>query len=1127
MDPVSPSIWFSHCPHLCDVAVAWFSSQDFLCVSVHCLFVLPSRTFIVLIGWSCLFLSVASRSCSVLPFPWRVSFSYSSFLPFLPSPPLQHWHMVGCHSADHCSYSHKQSGHSASYWWLADPNWFVKSSDPFSLLDAWLFLLSPTPCFLPFPFSRDRSTYCIFLCACAGFFLLLSACMCLLLFGPRCCPCRRCTHEGTRTPSGGNSHTEEPTGVSCVLLRCLIICSFLNPSFIHSLPSAFSWSCLSDHVCLIMSVWSCLSGRFLFSLLLQESFSPVTARLFLPVQFFSSMTLTLVKQWIDQRVAPAVNTLTGSTPSVCSQSIFRCPSLPKENVSESAFACLFIPSSAFFDVLLCGNACQRERVRKCIQHLSIVWISYLLVPGNSLTMWCLFGLLFYYCLLFRRLFLPLRFSCPWSFPSLSPGRTHPQALIYPLTVAAKSQSSARQQAATAILDKMRQHSPVLVDQALLVKQRTHSCRHLVAWSLAWSTGRSLAVRLAFWFLISPSSRSSSLSSCFLLSFFLAAVLWHEAWWKKHRGSFGFWISCSSLSRFLSVSSSLSTSFSFHCHLLTLSVSFSRDSPFSLLSSLPRSPFVLLLFSCRFHFPPHSSSSVFRTFRWFLPSLICSSLCLSLPGYILVLGTSKGCLWRLLLFMNWWRKDLKLFVRFRSSKPMVVICKRRMNGVKSICDRVKKQTWIKHGNYIIMSFEELINSCQHWPNWVWIGGKKEKAEGEMVRAARRDEWWPPLWQVDLGNNFAPFQWPGGREMTGDPLSSEMHAFVPTVRFLHVITQCKMSSRPINCNHLSRRWIMHFGAPIELGWSSFALALVHPPIVIFGYAEAFVSKLCSVYYSWGRKFPFLFFAMPLFSSLVPSLPFFLIFLLLRTSVCIFSIARCARFGAGCSRNLSSEDRFVHCGAIFSFLSSLFSLFLSSPLRASVCISSIVGRSQFGAGCSRNLSGGGACRAHCCIQSVLARHRVQTETKKTHPQGIRWSVWVCNVHFSLSLWLNACVSLILHPLLSLFSFLHHLIEDELSWVSCLCVLCFFSFCLFRYWLFLSAERPRRFTARWASHAALLSGQYALSQWPWNIQTRWFFHLFLVICRDSAFPTSGLGWMAAQLWHTACSHQRVSRCP
>lgn len=44
------------------------------------------------------------------------------------------------------------------------------------------------------------------------------------------------------------------------------------------------------------------------------------------------------------------------------------------------------------------------------------------------------------------------------------GKAHPQALVYPLTVAFKSQSTARRNAAANILSKMREHSPKLVEQ---------------------------------------------------------------------------------------------------------------------------------------------------------------------------------------------------------------------------------------------------------------------------------------------------------------------------------------------------------------------------------------------------------------------------------------------------------------------------------------------------------------------------------------------------------------------------------------------------------------------------------------------------------------------------------------
>ena len=50
------------------------------------------------------------------------------------------------------------------------------------------------------------------------------------------------------------------------------------------------------------------------------------------------------------------------------------------------------------------------------------------------------------------------------------GKEHPQALVYSLTVASKSQSVSRKKSALAILDKMRINSANLVVQALLVSQ---------------------------------------------------------------------------------------------------------------------------------------------------------------------------------------------------------------------------------------------------------------------------------------------------------------------------------------------------------------------------------------------------------------------------------------------------------------------------------------------------------------------------------------------------------------------------------------------------------------------------------------------------------------------------------
>ena len=49
------------------------------------------------------------------------------------------------------------------------------------------------------------------------------------------------------------------------------------------------------------------------------------------------------------------------------------------------------------------------------------------------------------------------------------GRHHPQALMYPLLVACKSQSSFRRSAAMLVVDNVRQHSATLVEQAQLVR----------------------------------------------------------------------------------------------------------------------------------------------------------------------------------------------------------------------------------------------------------------------------------------------------------------------------------------------------------------------------------------------------------------------------------------------------------------------------------------------------------------------------------------------------------------------------------------------------------------------------------------------------------------------------------
>ena len=75
------------------------------------------------------------------------------------------------------------------------------------------------------------------------------------------------------------------------------------------------------------------------------------------------------------------------------------------------------------------------------------------------------------------------------------GRQHPQALVYSLAVAAKSQNVTRRTAAVAILDRMRAHSATLVDQALLVGQEL--IRVAILWEEMWHEGLEEASKLYF------------------------------------------------------------------------------------------------------------------------------------------------------------------------------------------------------------------------------------------------------------------------------------------------------------------------------------------------------------------------------------------------------------------------------------------------------------------------------------------------------------------------------------------------------------------------------------------------------------------------------------------------------
>lgn len=75
------------------------------------------------------------------------------------------------------------------------------------------------------------------------------------------------------------------------------------------------------------------------------------------------------------------------------------------------------------------------------------------------------------------------------------GKAHPQALVYPLTVASKYPSLPRRRAALSILDKMRDHSAILVEQALLVGQEL--IRVAILWHEMWHEGLEEASRLFY------------------------------------------------------------------------------------------------------------------------------------------------------------------------------------------------------------------------------------------------------------------------------------------------------------------------------------------------------------------------------------------------------------------------------------------------------------------------------------------------------------------------------------------------------------------------------------------------------------------------------------------------------
>ncbi|QRV74273.1 phosphatidylinositol 3-kinase tor2 [Ceratobasidium sp. AG-Ba] len=78
---------------------------------------------------------------------------------------------------------------------------------------------------------------------------------------------------------------------------------------------------------------------------------------------------------------------------------------------------------------------------------------------------------------------------------LGVAQAHPQALIYPLSVASRSTSVARKQAASTILEKMRVSNNVLVEEALSVSQEL--IRVAILWPEMWHEGLEEASRLYF------------------------------------------------------------------------------------------------------------------------------------------------------------------------------------------------------------------------------------------------------------------------------------------------------------------------------------------------------------------------------------------------------------------------------------------------------------------------------------------------------------------------------------------------------------------------------------------------------------------------------------------------------
>lgn len=75
------------------------------------------------------------------------------------------------------------------------------------------------------------------------------------------------------------------------------------------------------------------------------------------------------------------------------------------------------------------------------------------------------------------------------------GVRHPQALVYPLTVAAKSTAKSRKQAALDLLDSLRETHPLLIDQAQLVSEEL--IRVAILWHEEWHAALEEASKLHF------------------------------------------------------------------------------------------------------------------------------------------------------------------------------------------------------------------------------------------------------------------------------------------------------------------------------------------------------------------------------------------------------------------------------------------------------------------------------------------------------------------------------------------------------------------------------------------------------------------------------------------------------